>query len=102
MAVVKPSDFEFKPHGWRAHATPQDIKDMEDLMGKGAADPYALVEAYDLHDQCFYCHQKLTIPCVFWHGDYHKDRATTICLHPACVDEFCEHLKKDARIAFSE
>ena len=96
MAVVKPEDFEIKLHGWRADATPEEIASIEEIMGEGSAGPYALSEHYDLHDNCFYCNQRITVPCVYWHGDYHNGRASTACFHAQCVDGFCKAIARDA------
>lgn len=97
MAVVKPEDFEIKRHGWAAEATSEEIAEVEGIMGKGFVDPFQISDAYDLHDDCFYCGKRITIPCVFWQGDYHKGRPSTACLHAECVEGFCKAIIRDAK-----
>lgn len=96
MAVVKPEDFEIKRHGWAVNATTEEIAEAKKLFGEEVADPYPLSDAYDLHDDCFYCGQRITIPCVYWHGDYHKGRASTACFHAECVEGFAKAITRDA------
>lgn len=55
-------------------------------------------EAYEIHDNCFLCGKRLTVPFVYWHGDYHKDGPTSICLHPECVGKLCRGLLADLEV----
>ena len=54
----------------------------------------------EFHELCFLCHEKLTIPCVFWQGAPRSRSASDseriqIWLHPECAESFCMRLLRD-------
>lgn len=49
------------------------------------------MEADDLPEQCFYCSERLTIPCVFWSGFF------GLGLHRQCAKKLGDHLIIDSQ-----
>lgn len=52
---------------------------------------HPFMESDELPESCFYCSERLTIPCVYWHGSF------GLGLHRHCAKELAEHLITDAQ-----
>jgi len=51
---------------------------------------HPFMEADEMPEQCFYCMERLTVPCVFWRGFF------GLGLHRHCAKELGEHLIIDS------
>lgn len=95
MAIVTEKDFEFYKPNWAKNSTPEEIEEIESQIAVSSQDRQG-IDAYDIHDDCFVCNKKITVPFVYWHGDYHDGKASTACIHPECVEKLCASITADA------
>jgi hypothetical protein len=51
---------------------------------------HPFMEADQMPESCFYCSERLTIPCVYWHGSF------GLGLHRHCAKELAGHLITDS------
>ena len=66
-------------------------KDTIAEMLRASPGGHPFTEADELPEMCFYCLERLTIPCVFWRGFF------GLGLHRECAKELAEHLIIDSQ-----
>ncbi len=88
--IVTQKAFDYKQPEWVTdkNCDPKDIQYLVEECGLG--EPMAACDAMQIDSFCFYCHEVLEIPYVYWHG---KDKS--ISLHIDCAENLCRGILLD-------
>ena len=105
MGIINAKNFEFdfacRDEARRLVAS-SDSREQERALAEEhlkacESDPWWWMQ---VHELCFLCHEKLSVPCVFWAGANSSRYApyserTQIWLHPACAESLAMRILRD-------
>lgn len=102
--LIHPKDFEHKYEDQRRErayceaAVQRGELSKEDAEKICADHRFAPVFMGPISEFCFFCGNKLTIPCIMWHGNTGDE----IYMHPSCTELLIQGLTSDIELYKNE